>query len=107
RYVDLYKQGLWMPQERKYYEDRAAIDSWTANDGHPPEFRTAVVDYARDHGVPDLRNRVRNLSAISSDVLTPALQRIESGKQPAADVLKAVVPKIDGMLRGWQHTQEL
>ncbi|NUO97899.1 MAG: sugar ABC transporter substrate-binding protein [Nonomuraea sp.] len=107
RYVDLYKQGLWMPQERKYYEDQAAIDSWTANDGHPPEFRTAVVDYARDHGVPDLRNRVRNLSAISSDVLTPALQRIESGKQPAADVLKAVVPKIDGMLRGWQHTQEL
>ncbi|MEU6798055.1 sugar ABC transporter substrate-binding protein [Nonomuraea wenchangensis] len=107
RYVDLYRQGLWMPQERKYYEDQAAIDSWTKNDGHPPEFRTAVVDYARDHGVPDLRNRVKNLSAISSDVLTPALQEIESGKRPAAEILKAVSPKITGMLQGWQHTQEI
>ncbi|MEU6730589.1 extracellular solute-binding protein [Nonomuraea wenchangensis] len=107
RYVDLYRQGLWMPQERKYYEDQAAIDSWTKNDGHPPEFRTAVVDYARDHGVPDLRNRVKNLSAISSDVLTPALQEIESGKRPAAEILKAVSPKITGMLQGWQHTQEV
>ncbi|MEU4515987.1 extracellular solute-binding protein [Nonomuraea wenchangensis] len=107
RYVDLYRQGLWMPQERTYYEDQAAIDSWTKNDGHPPEFRTAVVDYAREHGVPDLRNRVKNLSAISSDVLTPALQEIESGKRPAAEILKAVTPKITGMLQGWQHTQEV
>lgn len=107
RYVDLYRQGLWMPQERTYYEDQAAIDSWTKNDGHPPEFRTAVVDYARDHGVPDLRNRVKNLSAISSDVLTPALQEIESGKRPAAEILKAVTPKITGMLQGWQHVQEV
>ncbi|WP_219461781.1 extracellular solute-binding protein, partial [Nonomuraea rhizosphaerae] len=105
--VDLYKQGLWMPQEKKYYEDQAAIDSWTKNPGHPPEFRTAVVDYARDHGVPDLRNRVRNMSAISTDVLTPALQEIESGKRPAAEVLKATAPKITGMLQGWQHTQDL
>ncbi|WP_336204146.1 ABC transporter substrate-binding protein [Nonomuraea sp. LPB2021202275-12-8] len=107
RHVDLYEQGLWMPQEKKYYEDQAAIDSWTKNDGHPPEFRTAVVDYAREHGVPDLRNRVKNLSAISSDVLTPALQEIESGKQPAAAILKAVTPKITGMLQGWHHTQEM
>ncbi|MFI6479248.1 ABC transporter substrate-binding protein [Nonomuraea sp. NPDC050663] len=107
RYVDLYKQGLWMPQERKYYEDQAAIDSWTKNDGHPPEFRTAVVDYARDHGVPDIRGRLKNLSAISADVLTPALQEIETGKRPAADVLKEVAPKVTGLLQGWQHTQEL
>ncbi|MGW0807815.1 extracellular solute-binding protein [Nonomuraea sp. NPDC002799] len=107
RYVDLFTKGLWMPQERKYYEDQAAIDSWTKNELHPPEFRTAVVDYAREHGVPDLRNRVKNMSAISSDVLTPALQELESGKRPAAEIMKAAAPKITGMLRGWQHTQEL
>jgi len=105
RYVDLYKQGLWMPQERKYYEDPASIDSWTKNDSHPPEFRTAVVDYAREHSVPDLRVRLKNLSAISSDVLTPALQEIETGKRPAAEVLKAAAPKITSDMRGWQHTQ--
>jgi multiple sugar transport system substrate-binding protein len=107
RYVDLYQQGLWMPQERKYYEDQAAIDSWTKNDAHPPEFRTAVVDYGRDHGVPDLRGRLKNLSAINSDLLTPALQEIETGKRPAAAVLKEVAPKITAKMQGWQHTQEL
>ena len=107
RYVDLYKQGLWMPQEKKYYEDQASIDSWTKNDVHPPEFRTAVVDFARDHGVPVFGNRVKNMTTISSDVLTPALQEIESGKRPAAEILKAAAPKITGMLQGWQHTQAL
>jgi multiple sugar transport system substrate-binding protein len=107
RYVDLYRQGLWMPQEKKYYEDQAAIDSWTRNDQHPPEFRTAVVDYAREHGVPDLRNRVKNMSAITGDVLTPALQEIESGKRPAGEVLKAAAPRITGMLQGWHHTQDV
>lgn len=107
RYVDLYEQGLWMPQERKYYEDQAAIDSWTKNDSHPSEFRTAVVDYAKDHGVPDLRGRLKNLSAINSDVLTPALQEIETGKRPAAAVLKEVAPKITSRMQGWHHTQEL
>ncbi|MEU8147540.1 extracellular solute-binding protein [Nonomuraea sp. NPDC048901] len=107
RYVDLYKQGLWMPQEKKYYEDQASIDSWIKNDQHPPEFRTAVVDFARDHGVPVFGNRVKNMSVISSDVLAPALQEIESGKRPAGEILKAVAPKITGMLQGWQHTQAL
>lgn len=107
RHVDLYAQGLWMPQERRYYEDQAAVDSWTKNGAHPPEFRTAVVDYARDHSVPDLRVRLKNLSAINSDVLTPALQEIETGKRSAAEVLKAVTPQVTSRMRGWQHTQEL
>ncbi len=107
RYVDLYKLGLWMPQERKYYEEQAAIDSWTKNESHPSEFRTAVVDYARDHGVPDLRVRLKNLSAINSDVLTPALQEIETGKRPAAAVLKEVAPKVTGKMQGWQHKQKV
>ncbi|MEU6715860.1 extracellular solute-binding protein [Nonomuraea sp. NPDC046802] len=107
RNVDLFAKGLWMPQEKKYYEDQAAIDSWTKNDQHPPEFRTAVVDYARDHGVPDLRNRLKNMSAIASDALTPALQEIETGKRPAGEILKAAAPKITSMLQGWHHSQEL
>ncbi|MBB5867307.1 multiple sugar transport system substrate-binding protein [Allocatelliglobosispora scoriae] len=106
-HVDLYRLGLWMPQERKYYEDQAAIDSWTKNDAHPPEFRTAVVDYARDHGVPDLRGRLKNLSAINSDVLTPALQAIETGKRTAAEVLKEIAPKVTSRMQGWQPTQGL
>ena len=55
----------------------------------------------------DLRGRLKNLSAINSDLLTPALQEIETGKRPAAAVLKEVTPKITSKMQGWQHTQEL
>ncbi|GAA3828294.1 hypothetical protein GCM10022226_56340 [Sphaerisporangium flaviroseum] len=106
RYVDLFKQGLWMPQERKYYEDPAAIASWTRNSSHPPEFRTAVVDYALKHGVPAFGSRLKNMEKIGSEVLTPALQQIELGKRKAAEVLREAAPKITAMLRGWQYTQE-
>jgi multiple sugar transport system substrate-binding protein len=47
------------------------------------------------------------MSTISSDVLTPAHQELETGKRPAAEILKAVAPKISSMLQGWQHSQEL
>ena len=57
--------------------------------------------------MPAFGNRVKNMYVISSDVLTPALQEIESGKRPAAEVLKATAPKITGMLQGWQHTQAI
>ncbi|MGC5013207.1 ABC transporter substrate-binding protein [Streptosporangium sp. DT93] len=107
RYVDLYARGLWMPQERRYYEDQAAVDSWIKNDSHPPEFRTAVVDYARDHGVPAFGNQIKDMTVIGSDVLTPALQEIESGKRPAAEILREAAPKITARLRGRHHTQGL
>ncbi|MEU0483021.1 extracellular solute-binding protein [Streptosporangium sp. NPDC006013] len=106
-YVDLFKQGLWMPQERKYYEDQAAIDSWIKNEVHPPEFRTAVVDYALKHGVPTYGPRLKNLEKIASEVLTPALQQIELGERGAGEILRTAAPKITALLQGWHHTQEL
>jgi multiple sugar transport system substrate-binding protein len=104
--VDLYKNGLWMPLEKKYYTDPEAIDSWTNNDVHPPEFRTAVVDYTLNHATTAFGQRLKNMDNIS-EVLTPALQRIETGKEPVKDTLAAVVPKIDELLQGWHPTQEV
>ncbi|SDR74910.1 ABC transporter substrate-binding protein [Actinopolymorpha singaporensis] len=104
RYVDLFKNGLWMPLEKKYYTDPRAIDSWIKNDSHPPEYRTAVVDYTLNHAQTAFGQRLKNMDNIS-EVLTPALQRIETGKQPAKEVLTALVPKIDRLLQGWYPSQ--
>jgi multiple sugar transport system substrate-binding protein len=106
QYVDLFKNGLWMPMEQKYYTDQAAIDSWTKNDVHPPEYRTAVVDYTLKYATTSFGQRLKNFENIS-EVLTPALQRIETGKQPAKEVLTALVPKIDRLLQGWYPTQQV
>lgn len=105
-YVDLYKSGLWMPLERKYYEDPEAIDSWIDNEAHPPEYRTAVVDYTLHHSVPVFDQRLKNIDAIN-EVLTPAIQQIQTGKAPAKEVLTALRPKVEPLLQGRYPSQEL
>jgi multiple sugar transport system substrate-binding protein len=42
-----------------------------------------------------------------NEVLTPALQEIQTGKRPAKAVLTEVVPKINERLQGWQPRQEV
>ena len=105
-YSDLFAKGLWMPVEKRYYTEQKAIDSWTKNDAHPPEYRTAAVDYLIDHSVTDFTRRLRNMPAID-EVLTPALQRIETGKVPAQQVLDDLKDKVEPLLQGWYPTPDL
>ena len=98
--VDLFSSGLWMPLEKKYYTDQADIDLWTKNDVHPPEYRTAVIDYTLNNSKVLYTQKLKNIDKITPTV-TAALQVIQSGKQPAADVLKPLAAKLnDGMLQG-------
>ena len=96
---DLFKKGLWMPVETKYYSDDAAIESWTKNDVHPVEYRTAAVDYRLNNSVRDFTQVLKNVPAIQ-EVLTPAIERIATGKTPAKTVLDALQPKIQPLLQG-------
>jgi multiple sugar transport system substrate-binding protein len=100
---DLFQQGLWMPVETKYYADDKSIDSWIKNDAHPPEYRTAAVDYRINNAVRDYSQGLRNMPAIS-EVLTPALQQIETGKVPAKKVLDELKDKVEPLLQGWYPT---
>ncbi len=105
-HVDLYSNGLWMPLERKYYTEPEFIAKWAENDVHPPEFKTAVIDYTVNNSAAVFGQRLKNMDKIDT-ILTPALQQIQTGKRPAADVLKELTPKIDKLLLGWNPTQEL
>ncbi|GAB3825942.1 ABC transporter substrate-binding protein [Kribbella italica] len=95
--VDLFSSGLWMPLEKRYYTDQKDIDVWTKNDAHPPEYRTAAIDYTMNHSAPYFYQKLRNIEAIDK-VLTPAIQVIQQGKTPAADVLKPLAAKLNGGL---------
>lgn len=98
--VDLFSSGLWMPLEKKYYTNQADIDVWTKNDVHPPEYRTAVIDYALNNSKVLFTQKLKNFDKIDT-VLTPAMQAIQTGKQPVADGLKALAAKLDsGLLQG-------
>ncbi|MER7243523.1 extracellular solute-binding protein [Kribbella sp. NPDC000426] len=95
--VDLFSTGLWMPLEKRYYTDPKDIDVWTKNDAHPAEYRTAGVDYTMNNSAPYFYQKLRNIEAIDK-VLTPAIQVIQQGKTPAADVLKPLAAKLNGGL---------
>jgi multiple sugar transport system substrate-binding protein len=96
---DLFKKGLWMPVETKYYSDEAAIDSWIKNDVHPSEYRTAAVDYRLNNSVRDFTQVLKNVPAIQ-EVLTPAIEQIATGKSPAKTVLDSLQAKIEPLLQG-------
>lgn len=100
---DLFQQGLWMPVETKYYDDIQSINSWIKNPAHPPEYKTAAVDYRINNSVRDFTQLLRNVPSIQ-EVLTPAMQQIETGKAPAKEVLDALQDRMEPLLQGWYPT---
>ncbi|WP_161606252.1 extracellular solute-binding protein [Microlunatus speluncae] len=96
---DLFSQGLWMPVETKYYSDDAAINSWIGNDVHPPEYRTAAVDYRLNNSIRDWTQTLKNVPAIQ-EVVTPAMQEIATGSRPAKEVLDGLKDKVEPLLKG-------
>ncbi len=99
-HIDLFRAGLWMPVDEKYFTDEAALASWINPDVHPPEFKTAAIDYMIDHSVTGYAERLKNATAIN-EVVTPALQQLELGTRPAADVLNELAAKVEPLLQGW------
>lgn len=72
--VDLFSKGLWMPVEKKYYTDEAALASWVDNDVHPKSFRSAVIKPTLDNPVPYPSYRIKNFTLVSTTLnngLTP------------------------------------
>jgi multiple sugar transport system substrate-binding protein len=95
--VDLFESGLWMPLEERYYTDPADIKVWVDNDVHPPEYKTAAVDYTVNNSAPYFYQKLRNMEEIDK-VLTPAIQVVQQGKKSAAEVLKPLAAKMNGGL---------
>ncbi|WP_336629741.1 MULTISPECIES: ABC transporter substrate-binding protein [unclassified Microbacterium] len=97
--TELFTSGLWLPLEKKYYTNEADIRFWTDNENHPAEFRTAVIDALMTNAVTIYSQRLRNINAITQ-VLNPAIDRIASGSQTAAEVCKGLRDQIQPLLKG-------
>ncbi len=97
--VDLFKSGLWMPIEEKYYTDEQAIQSWANNAAHPPEFRQAGIEYARDYAIKPSTSTLRNWPDIGSK-LTPGLDLIWTNKKTPQQALDELEPIIQPLLQG-------
>lgn len=98
--VDLYVRGLWMPLQQSYYLQPDAIASWVDNPAHPPESRSAIVDYTLCCVVQTPHYYVKNFGQITTDVIQPAVDKVWNNESTAAEALaRAVVdaaPLMDG-----------
>lgn len=105
-HVDLFKDGLWAPLQKNYYTDQDLIDKWVIKDKYPPNFQTAVVDTTLNNGVTNWDQQMKNSDKIGQ-VYNPALEELGAGKKQAAEVVKALKPKMQPLLMGKWPSQEL
>jgi multiple sugar transport system substrate-binding protein len=89
------KGGLWMPNEKRWYEDPALLNEWIGNENHPQEYKTAVVDYALGYVTKPMPiYRVPGWPAMWQ-LINPALEQVWLGKQKAEQAIKEVAPKVE------------
>ncbi|GAB3821898.1 ABC transporter substrate-binding protein [Kribbella italica] len=105
-HVDLFKDGLWAPLQKKYYTDQAEIDKWVLKDKYPANFQTAVVETTLEHGVTDWGQQMKNSERIHQ-VFDPAIEQVSLNKGAPIDIVKALKPKMQPLLQGKWPTQEL
>lgn len=96
--VNLFKKGLWMPLEKKYYTDEKYIKMWTDNKAHPPEYKDAVIDYTLNYAVPSPTYTIKNWNQIS-DAMNAKLDLIWLNKKPVKEVLDEIKDKVTPMLK--------
>jgi multiple sugar transport system substrate-binding protein len=92
--LPLLQSGIWLPNEKQWYTNKDLLQKWIGNPRHPPEYKTAVVDYALNYS-----NRLPlyyvPTFAKMDDVIEAALGQVWLGQKSAADVIKnEIMPKI-------------
>ncbi|WP_248924135.1 ABC transporter substrate-binding protein [Paenibacillus hamazuiensis] len=88
-----FDSGVWMPTEVSWYKDDALVKKWTASPVHPPEYKTAVVDYAMKATSPTPWFYLPTYNRID-EVVNPAMDAVWSGSKSAKDAIAALLPKV-------------
>ncbi|SDX31582.1 sugar ABC transporter substrate-binding protein [Paenibacillus sp. CF384] len=91
-----FDSGVWMPTEANWYTDDALIKKWTASPVHPPEYRTAVIDYALKATYPTPWFFLPTYSRIG-EVLNPGLDPVWLGTKTAQQAITEMMPKIQAI----------
>ena len=102
----LFKNGLWMPIEKKYYTDENFMNKWIDNDAHPKEYKTAVVDYCLNNALPSPAYSLKNVSKISEE-MKASLDNVWMGNESAENALKKLAVRIKPLFQGRYSTKNI
>ena len=101
--VDLFREGLWAPLEKRYFTDPEFTKQWLQGKPgvYPPEAQTVLVDYSLHHaGPPPPMYWLRNIDRIMNEAVIPAMDQLWSGKIKAQAAADQAVEKAKPLLQG-------
>jgi multiple sugar transport system substrate-binding protein len=98
--VPLYANGLWMPMQKKFYTDQAALASWVNNDVHPKGYKTAVVDPTLDNPVPYPSYKIKNFTSTISTTLNNGLNALFTKQTDIAAAVKSLASRVNQQMQG-------
>ncbi|MBM0066899.1 ABC transporter substrate-binding protein [Alkalicoccobacillus gibsonii] len=91
----LINEGLWMPNEKAWYEDTDKINRWIDTPIHPAEYEEAVIDWAREHVVQNA-NYFWEDRQQAGDIIGPALDQLWLNNKTAEEVVEEdILPRME------------
>ncbi|MFS0725587.1 ABC transporter substrate-binding protein [Paenibacillus sp. 1P07SE] len=98
--IELFRDGLWMPNLKEYYTDESKIDVWASvNPARVEGYKDVLVDPIVEDSQVTSEVYVKNFGEINN-ILFPALDQAWTGKKSVDDVMAEVMPKITPLLEG-------
>ncbi|QYR19496.1 sugar ABC transporter substrate-binding protein [Paenibacillus sp. sptzw28] len=99
--LPLHAGGLWMPLKKEWYTNPELVAKWAkGNKAHPEGYVDAFMKQTMENGVRTPGFEVKNLAKISA-LVTPALDKVWTGKETAETALKAVEPQVQPLIQGY------
>ena len=95
--LDLYKDGLWMPLLKDWYEDEEKLAMWTDSPARPEGYQGALVDMSLNHVVAVEADYVSNFDQMDA-IIEPALETVWMGTATAEDAIASI--NVDSLLEG-------
>jgi multiple sugar transport system substrate-binding protein len=98
---DLIETGIWMPILDKWYTDEALTRKWVENPNFPPydDYKSAVVDYAREHSQSTSWYYVNNTNDFNT-LLGSVLGEVWTGKKSAKSAIEASYSQLVSAFKG-------
>ncbi len=98
--LELFKDGLWMPNRKAYYTDENKITTWASISGARVEgYRDVLVDPIVNGSEVTSEIYVKNFGDINN-IMFPALDQAWTGKKSVNDVMSEIMPKLKPLLQG-------
>jgi multiple sugar transport system substrate-binding protein len=98
--LELFRDGLWMPNRKAYYTDESKIDAWASPSAARVDgYKDVLVDPIINDSQVTSEVYVKNFGDINN-ILFPALDQAWTGKKTVDEVMKEVMSQIKPLLEG-------